>query len=117
MHRWPNWIRRGATDSEILDSSSRRCTSKKIISLKTDAFDICENFRIEQYQRKLGLFSYSLEEKKELNKTLLQTELEKITKNYDGYIKKEIMGDGSTFGEDKIINTVKKKYFENNINA
>ena len=73
--------------------------------------------RTNYYQKLLGLFSYSLDEKKELNKTLLQTELEKITKNYDDYIKKEIMTDGSTLGEDKIINIVKKKYFANNINV
>jgi len=84
---------------------------KKIISLKSDAFDICENVRIEQYQRKLGLFSYSLEEKKELNKNLLQTTLEKITKNYDHYIKTELMADSFTLGEDMIINTVRKEYF------
>ena len=74
--------------------------------------------RANYYQKLLGFFSYSLEEKKELNKTLLQTELEKITKNYDGYIKKVIMADDdSTLGEDKIINIVKKKYFVNNINV
>ncbi len=41
----------------------------------------------------------------------MQTTLEKITNNYDGYIKKVIMADGSTLGEDKIINTVRKEYF------
>ena len=90
---------------------------KKIISLKSNAFGEYILDRINYYQKLLGFFSYSLEEKKELNKTLLQTELEKITKNYDDYIKKEIMTDGSTLGEDKIINIVKKKYFANNINV
>ena len=67
--------------------------------------------RINYYQKLLGFFSYSLDEKKELNNNLLQTTLEKITNNYDGYIKKVIMADGSTLGEDKIINTVRKEYF------
>jgi len=40
--------------------------------------------------------------------------LEKITKNYDHYIKGELIADDPTLGEDKIINTVKKEYFVNN---
>jgi len=57
------------------------------------------------------------EEKKESNKNLLQATLEKITKNYDHYIKEEMMADDFTLEEDKIINTVKKEYFVNNINV
>ena len=30
MDRWPNWIRRSATNREIPDSSSGRSTKKKI---------------------------------------------------------------------------------------
>ena len=89
---------------------------KKIISLKSNTLGEYYMHRINFYQKRLGLFSYSLEEKKELNKTLLQAELEKITNNYDGYIKKVIMPDGSTLGEDKIINTIRKEYFVNNTN-
>jgi hypothetical protein len=89
---------------------------KKIISLKSDALGISNKVRIEKYQKRLGLFSYSLDEKKELNKNLLQTTLEKITKNYDHYIKKEIVADDSMLGEDKIINTIRKEYFVNNTN-
>ena len=62
----------------------------------------------------MELFSYSLEEEKELNKNLLQNTLEKIIKNYDSYIKKEMMAEDSILGEDKIINTVKKEYLLNN---
>ena len=51
---------------------------------------------------------------KELNKNLLQAQLEKITRNYDHYIKKEMMANDSIPGEDKIINIVKKEYFVNN---
>ena len=70
--------------------------------------------RISYYQKLLGLFSYTLEEKKELNKDLLQAELEEITESYDDYIKKEMMTDDSIPGEEKIINTVKQDYFINN---
>tara|TARA_B100000686_G_scaffold327593_1_gene386648 strand:+ start:31 stop:633 length:603 start_codon:yes stop_codon:yes gene_type:complete len=83
---------------------------KKIISLKSDVFDAFDNDRIERYQKKLGLFSYSLGEKKELNKDLLQTSLEKITKNYDHYIKTELTTDTFAPGEDKIINTLREEY-------
>ena len=86
---------------------------KKIISLKSELLGPSDKVRIEKYQKRLGLFSYSLDEKKELNKDLLQSQLEKITKNYDHYIKTELMADGSTLGEDKIINIVKKEYFVN----
>ena len=44
----------------------------------------------------------------------LLTTLEKITRNYDHYIKENIMADDHTLGEDKIINTVRKEYFVNN---
>jgi hypothetical protein len=84
---------------------------KKIISLKSNTLGEYMLDRINYYQKLLGFFSYSLDEKKELNNNLLQTTLEKITNNYDGYIKKVIMADGSTLGEDKIINTVRKEYF------
>ena len=87
---------------------------KKIISLKSNTLGEYNKDRIDFFQKKYGLFSYSLDEKKELNKNLLQAILEKITKNYDHYIKKEIMADESTLGEDKIINTVRKEYFVNN---
>ena len=52
--------------------------------------------------------------KKKLNKNLLQVTLEEITKNYDHYIKNELMADGSTLGEDMIIDIVRKEYFVNN---
>ena len=86
---------------------------KKIISLKSNTLgEYMAN--ITNYQQKLlGLFSYSLEEKKELNKNLLQATLEKITKNYDHYIKGEMMNENSILGEDKVIDTVKKEYFTN----
>ena len=87
---------------------------KKIISLKSNAFGEYNADRIDYFQKILGLFSYSLEEKKELNKNLLQAQLEKITRNYDHYIKKEMMANDSIPGEDKIINIVKKEYFVNN---
>ena len=70
--------------------------------------------RINFYQKKFGLFSYSLDEKKELNNNLLQAQLEKITNNYDHYIKKELIANDLVPGEDKIINTVRKEYFVNN---
>ena len=84
---------------------------KKIISLKSSTLGDFLMGKIDAYQKRLGFFSYSLDEKKELNKNLLQTTLEKITKNYDHYIKTELMADGSTLGEDMIINTVRKEYF------
>ncbi len=87
---------------------------KKIISLKSDALGISENVRIEKYQKRLGLFSCSLDEKKELNKNSLQTTLEKITENYDHYIKTELIADSFTPGEEMLIDTVRKEYFMTN---
>ena len=86
---------------------------KKIISLKSDALGITDKIKIEDYQKKLGLFSYTLGEKNELDKNFLQNKLNEITKNYESYIKKEIIVDYSILGEDKIIDTVKKEYFIN----
>ena len=86
---------------------------KKIISLKSNTLGKYM-ISITNYQQKLlGLFSYSLDEKKELNKNLLQATLEKITKNYDHHIKGEMMNENSILGEDKVIDTVKKEYFTN----
>ena len=86
---------------------------KKIISLKSNTLGEYM-ISITNYQQKLlGLFSYSLDEKKELNKNLLQAELEKTTENYDPYVKGETMNENSTLGEDKVIDTVKKEYFTN----
>ena len=87
---------------------------KKIISLKSSTLGEYMMNRISYYQKLLGLFSYTLEEEKELNKDLLQAELEEITESYDDYIKKEMMTDDSIPGEEKIINTVKQDYFINN---
>jgi hypothetical protein len=88
---------------------------KKIISLKSNSLGEYNTDRINFFQKKYGLFSYSLDEKKELNKDLLETQLKKITMSYDRYIKEELMADDPILGEDKIINTVKKEYFENNM--
>jgi hypothetical protein len=87
---------------------------KRIISLKTNMLGEHWMNRINFYQKHFGLFSYSLDEKKELNKDLLQAELEKITKNFDRYIEKEMIADDQILGEDKVIDTVRKEYFVNN---
>ena len=87
---------------------------KKIISLKSNTLGEYNADRIDFFQKKYGLFSYSLDEKKELNKDLLEVQLEKITRSYDRYIKEDLMSSDSIPGEDKIINTVKKEYFVNN---
>ena len=84
---------------------------KKIISLKSNTLGEYNADRIDFFQKKYGLFSYSLDEKKELNKDLLEAQLEKITRSYDRYIKEDLMSSDSIPGEDKIINTVKKEYF------
>ena len=86
---------------------------KKIISLKSNTLGEHMANMINYHQKLYGLFSYSLDEKKELNKNLLQGELEKITENYDHYIKGEMMNENSILGEDKVIDTVKKEYFTN----
>jgi len=98
---------------------------KKIISLKSNTLGEYNADRIDFFQKKYGLFSCSLDEKKELNKDLLEAQLEKITRSYDRYIKEELttydryikedlMSSDSIPGEDKIINTVIKEYFVNN---
>ena len=87
---------------------------KKIISLKSVTLGEHMLNRINYYQKKLDLYSYSLDQKRESDKNLLLAELEKITRNYDDYIKQELVADASTLGEDKIISTIKKEYFGNN---
>ena len=49
-----------------------------------------------------------------LRKPKLNLSEENITRNYDHFIKKEMMANDSIPGEDKIINIVKKEYFVNN---
>jgi hypothetical protein len=87
---------------------------KKIISLKSNTLGEYMANMINYHQKLYGLFSYSLDEKKELNKNLLQAELEKITENYNHYIK-GMMNENSTLGEDKVIDTIKKEYIINNV--
>ena len=87
---------------------------KKIISLKSNTLGEHMANMINYHQKLYGLFSYSLDEKKELNKNLLQAELEKITENYNHYIK-GMMNENSTLGEDKVIDTIKKEYIINNV--
>ena len=70
--------------------------------------------RINFWEKKLGLYCYSLDKKKEIDSNKLLSTLEEITKNYDHYVKNELMADGSTLGEDKIISIIRKEYFENN---
>jgi len=89
---------------------------KKIISLKSSTLGEYIMNRISHYQKLLGLYSYTLEDEKELNKDLLLNELIEISNSYEDYIKKEMMTDDSIPGENKIINTVKQEYFVNNKN-
>jgi len=84
---------------------------KKIISLKSNALGEYMAYIINYQQKLLGLFSYSLDEKKKLNKNLLQAELEKIIEHYDHY--KKVMNENSTLGEDKVIDTIRKEYLTN----
>ena len=84
---------------------------KKIISLKSNTLGEYLTSTINYQQKLLGLFSYSLDEKKKLNKNLLQAELEKIIEHYDHY--KKVMNENSTLGEDKVIDTIRKEYLTN----
>ena len=70
--------------------------------------------KINFWEKRLGVFSYSLDEKKEIDNNLLLATLENKTKNYDNYINTVLKADDSILGEDKIIDIVRKEYFLNN---
>ena len=70
--------------------------------------------KINFWEKRLGVFSYSLDEKKEIDNNLLLATLENKIKNYDNYINTVLKADDSILGEDMIIDIVRKEYFVNN---
>jgi hypothetical protein len=87
---------------------------KKIICLKSNILGEYYMDKINFWEKRLGVFSYSLDEKKEIDNNLLLATLENKIKNYDNYINTVLKADDSILGEDMIIDIVRKEYFVNN---
>ena len=65
----------------------------------------------KDYSNKVGLMSMNIENEIKIDKNKLLSQLNKIKDNYSNYIKNYIAPDGDNLGYEKIINTLKNRFF------
>ena len=84
---------------------------KKIINLRSKLLgDYLENIN-RQYVQSLGLVSFNIDKKHNLNKNDLDFELEKSISNYENYINNKLMADGENLSFKKITDTILARFF------
>ena len=84
---------------------------KKIINLRSKLLgDYLENIN-RQYAQSLGLVSFNIDKKHNLNKNDLDFELEKSISNYENYINNKLMADGENLSCKKITETILARFF------
>jgi len=115
-----------STDEEIIDSDIIVYTlssailnavilKKKIINIQSKLLgDYLENIS-RQYVESLGLVSFNIDEKYDLNKSELDAQLNKSITNYNNYINFKLMADGNKLSCEKISEVILAKFFQENI--
>tara|TARA_Y100001970_G_scaffold220381_1_gene270643 strand:- start:4480 stop:5706 length:1227 start_codon:yes stop_codon:yes gene_type:complete len=111
------------TDQEIFDSDIVIYTlssavlnavmlRKKIINVRSELLgDYLGNIN-RQYVESLGLVSFDIDKKYDLNKYELDLELNKSKLNYDNYINFKLMADGNNSSCKKISEVISSKFFK-----
>ena len=66
---------------------------------------------IDGYVNRVGMLKMGIDNEMKINKDDLLLKLEENTENYSNFIKSRIAPDGSNIGYEKIIKTLKKRFF------
>jgi len=84
---------------------------KKIIALTSNFMDQNQIDGLNGYVSGVGILRMSIDEKIEIEKENFLLKLEKNTENYSKFIKQRIVPDGNNIGYEKIIKTLKERFF------
>ena len=84
---------------------------KKIIALTSNFMDQNQIEGIDGYVNRVGMLKMGIDNEMKINKDDLLLKLEENTENYSNFIKSRIAPDGSNIGYEKIIKTLKKRFF------
>tara|TARA_B110001454_G_C12336938_1_gene274309 strand:+ start:181 stop:405 length:225 start_codon:yes stop_codon:yes gene_type:complete len=66
---------------------------------------------VDGYVNRVGMLKMGIDNEMKINKDDLLLKLEENTENYSNFIKSRIAPDGSNIGYEKIIKTLKKRFF------
>ena len=66
---------------------------------------------VDAYVNRVGMLKLGIDNKMKINKEDLLLKLEENTENYSNYIKSTIAPDGNNIGYEKIIKTLKERFF------
>jgi len=84
---------------------------KKIIALASSSFDQNQLDGVNEYSKKVGILKLTIDDEIEISKDNFLLKLEKNKKNYSNYIESKIAADGNNPGYEKIIKTLKERFF------
>ena len=84
---------------------------KKIIALTSNLMDQNQIDGVNAYVGSVGILRMRIDEKIEIEKKNLLLKLEKNIENYSNFIKQRIAPDENNIGYEKIINTLKERFF------
>ena len=65
----------------------------------------------DDYIRQIGILKISIQDEININEDIFLSQLDRAKKNYSDYIKFNIAPDGNNIGYEKIIKTIKERFF------
>ena len=84
---------------------------KKIINLHSDIFDKNQININQKLSRKIGILNINIKDEVFTKKDDLLLQLDNITEKYSNHVKTYIASDGNNLGYEKIIKTLKERFF------
>ena len=84
---------------------------KKIITLMSDCLDESQKVHSLRLHKEIGFLKINIEDEFSANKDDFLLKLDKAKENYLDYIKSNIAPDGNNLGYEKIIRTLKERFF------
>ena len=84
---------------------------KKIINLHSDIFDKNQININQKLSRKIGILNINIKDEVFTKKDDLLLQLDNITEKYSNHVKTYIAPDGNNLGYEKIIKTIKERFF------
>ncbi len=84
---------------------------KRIINLHSDIFDEHQINMNQELNRKIGFLNINIKDELIVKKDDLLIQLDNITEKYSNHIKTYIAPDGDNLGYEKIIKTLKDRFF------
>ena len=84
---------------------------KRIVTLASKCMDENQLIFGQDYCMKVGILKINIEDETTFNKDDFLSQLDQAKENYTQYIKSNIAPDGNNIGYEKIIKTLKERFF------